>query len=79
MTSAGIWIRDPIAARKDTASYRLTKFASRHPAGLALAVAAVVLLCALSAYASWEARRLSRRMAEDHQLASTFLVEVHAP
>jgi serine/threonine protein kinase len=67
----------PIAARKDTASYRLTKFASRHPAGLALAVAAVVLLCALSAYASWEARRLSRRMAEDHQLASTFLVEVH--
>ena len=33
-------------------------------------------VCCLS-YASWEARRLSRRMAEDHQLASTFLVEVH--
>jgi non-specific serine/threonine protein kinase/serine/threonine-protein kinase len=67
----------PILARKDTAAYRLAKFASRHPAGLGLAIAAVLLLCALSAYASWEARRLSRRMAEDHQLASTFLVEVH--
>jgi eukaryotic-like serine/threonine-protein kinase len=67
----------PILARKDSAAYRFTKFASRHPAGLGLAIAAVLLLCALSAYASWEARRLSRRMAEDHQLASTFLVEVH--
>jgi serine/threonine protein kinase len=67
----------PVLARKDTAAYRFTKFASRHPGGLGLAVAAVVLLCTLSAYASWEARRLSRRMAEDHQLASTFLLEVH--
>ena len=67
----------PIQARKDTASYRVTKFAARHPLGLGLGVAAVMLLCVLAAYASWEAHRLSRRMAEDHQLASTFLVEVH--
>jgi eukaryotic-like serine/threonine-protein kinase len=67
----------PIQARKDTAGYRVAKFAARHPVGLGLGVAAFTLLCVLAAYASWEARRLARRMAEDHQLASTFLVEVH--
>lgn len=67
----------PIQARKDTVRYRITKFATRHPLGLGLGVAAFTLLCVLALYASWEARRLARRMAEDHQLASTFLVEVH--
>lgn len=67
----------PIHARRDTIGYRVTKFASRHPLGLGLGVAAFLLVCFLAAYASWEARRLARRMAEDHQLASTFLVEVH--
>ena len=55
----------------------MSKFTTRHPVGVGVGVATFVLLCILSLYASWEARRLSRRMAEDHQLASTFLVEVH--
>jgi non-specific serine/threonine protein kinase/serine/threonine-protein kinase len=67
----------PIRARKDTVGYRMSKFTTRHPVGVGVGVATFVLLCILSLYASWEARRLSRRMAEDHQLASTFLVEVH--
>jgi eukaryotic-like serine/threonine-protein kinase len=67
----------PILARKDTLAYRGTKFAARHPIGVGAGVAAVLLLCLLSVYASWEARSLSKRMAADHQLASTFLVEVH--
>ena len=67
----------PIRARKDTVGYRMSKFATRHPVGVGVGVATFLLLCVLSLYASWEARRLSRRMAEDHQLASTFLVEVH--
>ncbi|HYI94193.1 MAG TPA: serine/threonine-protein kinase [Bryobacteraceae bacterium] len=67
----------PILARKDNVAYRMSKFAARHPFGMAAGAATFVLLCVLSLYASWEASRLSRRMAEDHQLASTFLVEVH--
>jgi tetratricopeptide (TPR) repeat protein len=67
----------PILARKDSVVYRVSKFAARHPVGMGIGAAAFVLLCVLAVYASWEARRLSRRMAEDHQLASTFLVEVH--
>lgn len=67
----------PILARKDNVAYQVTKFATRHPLGVGVGFAMFVLLCVLSMYASWEARRLSRRMAEDHQLASTFLVEVH--
>lgn len=67
----------PILARKDSVAYRMSKFAARHPFGLAAGVGVFLLLCVLSLYASWEANRLSRRMAEDHQLASTFLVEVH--
>jgi non-specific serine/threonine protein kinase/serine/threonine-protein kinase len=67
----------PIEARRDSLRYRASKYLERHPMGIAFGTLGVLLLCAVSFYAFWEARRLSRRMAEDHQLASTFLVEVH--
>ena len=69
--------RAPHPCPKRYGRYRMSKFAVRHPVGLGIGVATFLLLCVLSLYASWEAQAASRRMAEDHQLASTFLVEVH--
>ncbi len=47
----------PVAARADTLGYRLRKFASRHPVGVPLGVAALAGLIATSGLAIYQARQ----------------------
>ena len=67
----------PVQARKDTWWYRSSKFIRRHRIGLAATSAAAIALCATTTMAYMKAHQLSNRIAQDHKLASLFLVEVH--
>jgi len=70
----------PVAARKDTFSYRASKFARRHKAG----VAVLVLLALFAVGMTWQAARVARerdraqrRFAQVRALANTFLFDFH--
>jgi non-specific serine/threonine protein kinase/serine/threonine-protein kinase len=67
----------PVTARKGTCRYRAAKFVRRHRVGFTATAAAVLALFATTTVAVWNAHQLSRRVEEDHKLASHFLVEVH--
>jgi serine/threonine protein kinase len=67
----------PVHARKDTFWYRGSKFLRRHRLGLAATAAAVIALCVTSTMAFLKADQLSNRIAQDHKIASLFLVDIH--
>jgi len=74
----------PVAARKDTLSYRTAKFVGRHKAGVAAASVAGLLLAGATVAAFTQARvaRRERAAAERHfnevrELADSFLFEFH--
>src|SRR5262249_35566175 len=70
----------PVVARKDTFSYRASKFARRHKAGvavLALLVAFAVALAVLAARLASERDRAERRFAQVRKLSNTFLFDFH--
>jgi tetratricopeptide (TPR) repeat protein len=67
----------PIAARPDTAVYRVTKFVRRHWTGVAAAVAVVVALAVGLAVSLYEARIAQRRFAQVRELANTFLFQFY--
>ena len=70
----------PVAARKDTFTYRAGKFARRHKAG----VTVLVLLALFAVGMTWQAARVARerdraqrRFAQVRALANTFLFDFH--
>ena len=65
----------PIAARPDSASYRLGKFVRRHRAAVSAAVAVVVALVAGLTLALWQADR-AKREARRAERVRDFLVSV---
>ncbi len=74
----------PVLARKDTLTYRTSKFVARHKAGTAAAGLGALALVAALAVAVHQARvaRTERAAAERHfndvrQLADSFLFELH--
>jgi eukaryotic-like serine/threonine-protein kinase len=67
----------PVLARKGTYWYRSGKFVKRHKAGLTATFAALTALCTTTTMAFLKAHQLSNRVALDHKLASSFLVDVH--
>ncbi|HEY6549459.1 MAG TPA: serine/threonine-protein kinase, partial [Vicinamibacteria bacterium] len=74
----------PVLARSDTVAYRARKFVARHRAGVALGVAALVLVGVASTSAVVAARRAEReraraekRFAEVRELANAFLFDFH--
>jgi len=74
----------PVAARKDTLSYRAGKFIGRHKAGVVAAAVAALLLAGATVTAFQQARaaRRERAAAERHfnevrELADSFLFEFH--
>lgn len=74
----------PVIARKDTASYRASKFIARHKAGVAATVAiAITLLTALGVtlrqvrIARAERARAERRFNDVRKIANSLLFDVH--
>ena len=74
----------PIAARKDTWSYRSTKFVRRHKLGVAAALLVLLSLLGGILATSWQARRAEtaravaqRRFDEVRQLARSLMFEIH--
>ena len=74
----------PVAARKDTASYRAGKFLRRHKAGAAAATLVFVSLLGGIVATSWQARvarreheRAERSLKDVRRLADSFLFEFH--
>lgn len=72
----------PVSARPDTLAYRTSKFVSRHRAATAFAVVVVLLLAALAATMTVQARRIAVERdranleAETARRVSSFLVEL---
>jgi serine/threonine protein kinase len=67
----------PVSARKDTFSYRSTKFIGRHRFGV---IAAMLLLCTIAGGAMAtlrEHRRAERRFDQVRKMANSFLFEIH--
>jgi eukaryotic-like serine/threonine-protein kinase len=74
----------PVAARKDTVSYRAGKFLRRHKATAAAAALVFLSLIGGIVATSWQARvarrehdRAERRLKDVRQLANSFLFEFH--
>ncbi|MBC8164894.1 MAG: serine/threonine protein kinase, partial [Bryobacteraceae bacterium] len=67
----------PILARKDTASYRATKFLDRHRWGVIAGGVFATLLILMSLVAIHKASQLAHRIEEDHRLATSFIVDIH--
>ena len=74
----------PIVARKDTTSYRTSKFISRHKAGVAAAaLATIALLMAMGVIlredriARSERARAERRFNDVRKLANSLMFEIH--
>lgn len=67
----------PVKARGDSLVYKAGKLIGRHKLAAASALIFTLLLAGAGAFAAWQAQRLSTRLAEDRQLASSFLVDVH--
>jgi hypothetical protein len=58
----------PVIARKDTFSYRTSKFVGRHKIGLGVTASVALLLISATVVATWEAHRANREriLAERH-------------
>jgi non-specific serine/threonine protein kinase/serine/threonine-protein kinase len=81
----------PVLARKDTVSYRTSKFVSRHKAGVVTAILLTLTLLGALAITLWEARvarqqaavaraqqsRAERRFNDVRKLANSLIFEVH--
>ena len=67
----------PVAAGKDTAGYRVSKFTRRHKAGVTAALAIAVTLILGFAVALYEARIASRRFNDVRSLANSLIFDVH--
>jgi tetratricopeptide (TPR) repeat protein len=74
----------PVIARKDTFTYRTSKFVGRHKVGLALTSSVALLLISATVVATWEAHRANqeRILAERHfeqvrRLANSLMFEIH--
>lgn len=71
------WLANmPLAARRDTALYRSTKFIRRHWIAVSTSAAAVLTLAAVASVATWEARRAERRFADVRHLANVSLLDI---
>jgi len=64
----------PIAARRDSATYRTVKFLLRHRLAAVLAIAAAVGLFATTTFALWEAKR-ARAQAQAAEAVTGFLID----
>jgi len=67
----------PVIARKDTLSYRTSKFVTRHKAGVAAAFAIAVILVGGMLITLREARIAQRRFNDVRQLANSLIFDVH--
>ena len=81
----------PVLARKDTVSYRTSKFVNRHKAGVVAAILFTLTLMGALAITLWEARvarqqaavaraqesRAERRFNDVRKLANSLIFEVH--
>lgn len=81
----------PVLARKDTVSYRTSKFVNRHKAGVVAAILLALTLMGALAITLWEARvarqqaavaraqesRAERRFNDVRKLANSLIFEVH--
>ncbi len=67
----------PVAARKDTARYRASKFVTRHKAGVAAAAAVVLVLIAGFMITVREARIAERRFNDVRNLSNSLIFDVH--
>ncbi len=74
----------PVIARKDTFTYRTSKFVGRHKIGLAVTASVALLLIGATIVATWEAHRANqeRILAERHfeevrRLANSLMFEIH--
>lgn len=67
----------PVIARKDTVSYRASKFIQRHKLGMAATLLVILSLIGGIVATSWQARRAERRFEQVRHLANTFLFDVH--
>src|SRR5215472_6861063 len=67
----------PVMARKDTASYRASKFVLRHKVGLAAATAIVLTVIAGFVITVREARLAQQRFNDVRSLANSLIFDVH--
>jgi eukaryotic-like serine/threonine-protein kinase len=67
----------PVLARKDTASYRASKFVLRHKAGVTAATAIVLTVVAGFVITVREARIAQRRFNDVRSLANSLIFDVH--
>ncbi len=67
----------PVSARKDTVSYRASKFVRRHRVGIAATAIVLVALLAGMAITLTEKRRADRRFNDVRSLANSLLFEIH--
>jgi len=67
----------PVTARKDTLSYRTSKFVTRHKASVAAALAIAAILIAGMLVTLREARIAQRRFNDVRQLANSLIFDVH--
>jgi len=67
----------PVTARKDTVSYRASKFIRRHRVGIAATAIVIVALLAGMAITLREKRRADRRFNDVRSLANSLLFEIH--
>ena len=67
----------PVTARKDTLSYRASKFVQRNKIGVALALLVLFTLLGGIIGISWEAQRANRRFNEVRALAHSVVFEYH--
>lgn len=67
----------PVTARKDTLSYRATKFIQRNKLGVAAGVVVLLILIAGIAGIAWEARIAQHRFNDVRRLAHSVLFDYH--
>jgi len=67
----------PVSARKDTFSYRTSKFVQRHKVGVAAAALVVISLVSGVVMAMRQERKAQRRFNDVRQLANSIIFEIH--
>ena len=66
----------PIAARRATAVYRLSKFVQRHRTAVLMACAAVVVVICAIFFDSWQSRRAAHRVSQVEALANSTISDM---
>jgi eukaryotic-like serine/threonine-protein kinase len=67
----------PVAARKDTARYRASKFIVRHKPGVVAAALVTLILIAGIAITTEEARKARKRFNDVRSLANSLIFDIH--